>query len=91
MYILVRMIDSDWAFLMECLFFLSYVMYVGTFESVNNFFLYQCLINRDFYDKKEVFVNVKQGDKWKVFKKKIKTAPKHYTLLFQIQSIILSL
>jgi len=48
---------------MECLFFLSYVMYVGTFESVNNFFLYQCLINRDFYDKKEVFVNVKQGDK----------------------------
>lgn len=45
-------------------------MYVGTSENVNNFFLYHCLINRDFYDKKEVFVNVKQGDKWKVFKKK---------------------
>lgn len=44
-------------------------MYVGTSEKVNSFFLYQCLINRDFYDKKEVFVNVKQGDKWKVFKK----------------------
>lgn len=36
---------------------------------------------QDFYDKKEVFVNVKQGDKWKALKKKkIKTAPKRYTL-----------
>lgn len=64
-------------------------MYVGTSENVNNFFLYHCLINRDFYDMKEVFVNVKQGDKWKVFLKEIKTTPKHYTVLFQIWSIII--